>query len=762
MPTERRLTLEGFLRAFQAQDRNQPDHPFCFILGAGASKPSGVRTGAELARFFVEEMYHAENFGKEPMEQWATAEKLGIVGFDLTRAEEFYPQLYLRKFGEHPDRGYAFLEQEMGGREPSYGYSVLAWVLAQTPHKVVVTTNFDNLVADAISIHSSTFPRIVGHESLAGFVQAALRRPLVAKIHGDLGFAPRNTPEEIAELSDQWKTALKRVFERFTPIVIGYGGNDGSLMGTLEGLSPGVPESIYWCQRDESPVSPRVMKLLEQKKGDLVIIPGFDELMLKIQDHMRSHWKTPDLLEEMEKRQRDREKSYKDQRGRIATALTVQSKEAVVESQDQAASRKTETSEERDLADAAVRLLAPGEKEKPWWQWVMEAEREQDLERKESIFDQALKKMPREANLLGGYAAFLHNNRKDFDRTEQFYKHAIEANPSNAINLGNYALFLANNRKDFDRAEEFYKRAIEADPKNSNALGNYALLLKNNRKDFDRAEEFYKRAIEANPKKPKALGNYANLLKNNRKDFDRAEEFYKRAIEADPKNSNALGNYALFLADNRKDFDRAEEFYKRAIEANPKNPNALGNYANLLKNNRKDFDRAEEFYKRAIEADPKNSNALGNYASFLADNREDFHRVEEFYKRAIEADPSSAGHIGNYAGYLLGIGARTQGLDLLRQAESVVGENHTLLVELAFYRLAHDPKEEVQHLAQLKKLLESGARSVGWSFERNIKQAEKDGFPNVPLLRALAKVINDEAPLSTLDAVTGGRSKFNE
>ena len=63
-----------------------------------------------------------------------------------------------------------------------------------------------------------------------------------------------------------------------------------------------------------------------KEKGDLVIIPGFDELMLKIQDHMRSRWKMPDLLEEMEKRQRDREKSYKDQRGRIATALTVQSR----------------------------------------------------------------------------------------------------------------------------------------------------------------------------------------------------------------------------------------------------------------------------------------------------------------------------------------------------------------------------------------------------------------------------------------------------
>jgi hypothetical protein len=81
-----------------------------------------------------------------------------------------------------------------------------------------------------------------------------------------------------------------------------------------------------------------------------------------------------------------------------------------------------------------------------------------------------------------------------------------------------------------------------------------------------------------------------------------------------------------------------------------------------------------------------------------------------------------------------------------------VDDYPSLSVELAFYRLAHDPTERTQHLAQLKKLLHSGARSPGWAFERNIEQAEKSGFPDVALLRALAKVINGEDTLSSLDA----------
>ncbi|HEV2805546.1 MAG TPA: tetratricopeptide repeat protein [Chthoniobacterales bacterium] len=467
-------------------------------------------------------------------------------------------------------------------------------------------------------------------------------------------------------------------FRALYPIVIGFGGNDGSLMGTLEGLPMGVPESIYWCQRDGSPLSPRVTKLLEEKRGNLVIIPGFDELMLKIQDHMRSAWGMPDLLTEMEKRQRDREKSYHDQRERIATALTVQAKEAVTKTEDQPAARKVETSEERDLADAAVRLLAPTEK--AWWQWVMEAEREQDVDRKNAIFEKALEQLEQEPNLLGFYAKFLAEERKDFDRAEDFYKRALELDPNHANNLGNYAL-LGGKRKDFDRAEDFYKRAIQAAPEHANNLGNYALFLDDDRKDFDRAEEFY-----------------------------------KRALEVDPSHSNNLSNYAIFLSDRRKNSDRAEEFHNRSIEIDPDRPNILGGYAVFLANERNDVDRAQEFYTRALKAEPNRANTLGNYA-----------------------------------GLLLSLGNTTQGFELLGRAETLV-ENPALSVELAFYRLAHDPQKRTEHLASLKGLLRSGARSPGWAFDRNIERARKDGFPNVSLLVALAKVINDEAPLSSLDA----------
>jgi hypothetical protein len=169
--------------------------------------------------------------------------------------------------------------------EPSFGYAVLARILASERHKVVVTTNFDNLVADALSIYGETSPLVCGHESLAAYARSHPRRPLVAKIHRDLLLSPMNDPRGTDELSDTWRRALSRVFSSYTPIFIGYGGNDGSLMGFLERLPRGhVPGRLIWCCRPPDAPPERVVSLLRRLGGVLVSIDDFDALMMRLND----------------------------------------------------------------------------------------------------------------------------------------------------------------------------------------------------------------------------------------------------------------------------------------------------------------------------------------------------------------------------------------------------------------------------------------------------------------------------------------------
>lgn len=139
------------------------DRPFYWILGSGASVQSGIPSGGKLAQQWLAEMHEMENGGQLPIEQWATADTLGIAGFDYTRLANFYPWIYQRRFRDYKEQGYAFLEKVMDKAEPSFGYSVLAQIMATTSHSVAVTTNFDNLIADALAIHTRTFPLVCGH-----------------------------------------------------------------------------------------------------------------------------------------------------------------------------------------------------------------------------------------------------------------------------------------------------------------------------------------------------------------------------------------------------------------------------------------------------------------------------------------------------------------------------------------------------------------------------------------------------------------------
>jgi protein O-mannosyl-transferase len=584
MRSDRLITFKGFLNAFLKQHRERPDRPFCFVLGAGASRPSGIPAGVELARCWLEEMHVAEDFEGLPLEQWATADRLAIPDFDINRIGYFYPQLYSRRFKNRDQEGYAFLENQMDGKEPSFGYSVLAYLLSETRHKITITTNFDNLVADALSIHSNTFPIVVHHDSLAAYARVELRRPLIAKIHGGLGFQPKNSPEDVSNLPEGWKTSLHHILSRYTPIIIGYDGNDGSLMGFLEELPCGIPDTVYWCFRSKGSqpeehlkaVSDRVREFVSKKNGWLVPILGFDELMAILLPRLKEMEDVPDLFERLKERARKREHDYEEQQ-RLLYEHAVGRPPSVQQREDDG------PVEAKNIElGQAVAKLAGQRKEKPWWLWVQEADAQTDPDKKEAVYQMAIEAMPTNPSLLGNYAVFLYNTRKDANRAEEYYRRAIEDNPNEATNLGNYAVLLSEIRKDADRAEEYYKRAIVANPKHANNLGNYAVFLNDVRKDADRAEEYYKRAIEADPKHTNHLGNYARFLRTIRKDADRAEEYYKRAIEANPNNAMNLTSYAVFLNAIRKDADRAEEYYKRAIEANPNGGNSLGNYAQLL------------------------------------------------------------------------------------------------------------------------------------------------------------------------------------
>ena len=181
------MLLKKFMFHFVNDQRK--DKKFCFILGAGASKQSGIRTGSELAKLWVDELIQMES--ESAINNWIQKENIPLD--DLAHG---YSKIYDKRFEVDPRDGFSFLEKEMENIDPSCGYSVLANILSTTEHKIVITTNFDSLCEDALFIYTQKKPLVVGHEALANFIRPFGSRPVVIKIHRDLFLSPKSTNED--------------------------------------------------------------------------------------------------------------------------------------------------------------------------------------------------------------------------------------------------------------------------------------------------------------------------------------------------------------------------------------------------------------------------------------------------------------------------------------------------------------------------------------------------------------------------------------
>lgn len=560
-------TLEGFLDEIKKINHTMEDRSFAFILGAGASVSSGIPAGGFFAKKWMEELYQRQCLDKSiPLETWVK-DKIHPE-LDTKNPAAHYPKIFEKRFEGDWQSGYASLEDAMEEAQPGLGYSLLAQILDQTRHKVIVTTNFDNLVANALAIHANKQPLVVGHEGLSGFVRPNRKRPLIAKIHRDLYFAPKNDSNGVDTLEKGWHEALQRLFSHYTPIVIGYGGNDGSLMNFLNNENLQIPGRIFWCYRcEDKPTNPLILDTVARHNGVFVSIDGFDELMLQLSAVLVENFNYHLFVKSIEEIGKKRAERHEHSASQTLIALALKVKRNPTTKNTQAW---------RNILDVL-------HDDKYALSWYVQAFVEEDL-----------------------------------DTADQFYKKAMELAPDDADIANDYANFLMEQKKEYAQADEMYQKALVLDPTRSFIAGNYAIYLADYKKDYAHAEVMYQKALELDPQNPNITGNYATYLVNRKKDYAQAEVMYQKALKLDPQNANLTGNYAVYLVNNKKDYAQAEVMYKKALELDPKDATHTVNYANFLKNQKKDYIQAELTYQKALALDPENARITGNYANSIA------------------------------------------------------------------------------------------------------------------------------------------------
>lgn len=486
----RRISAGEFARRLK-RTSEQPDKRFAFFLGAGCSASSGIPASAELVKdIWLPRFRDLRAPHRKDLDEW-TREEFPL--YDLENPGALYGAVMDRLFLQAEERQRE-VEALCDMTFPGFGYATLASLITMERgcFNIVLTTNFDDLMADAIYLFTSARPLVIHHESLASFIRPTRTRPLIVKLHGDNRLAPRNTVQETASLKEDIEKQIRTILQYRGIIFVGYGGNDAGIQRMLETLPPdALPLGVFWISGEEPQCALRPW--LDSRGFSWVRCGDFDELMLTVKEAFDLSLPHGHRFEQLFKRILD---VYRDTfKGLV----------------------RQHNRQPGGTADLRDFWLATSKRNTPfpeWWSVIAAATpiEQTDSDQAERVYKRGIDELSHCAPLLNRYAVFLKNIRRDYQNAELYYKQSLELDSSDIDNLGNYALFLKNIRKDFAQAESYFKMALQTGQKSPKILNNYATLLLQVHKDARGAETYYRQALDVQPNYSYSLSNLAGLL----------------------------------------------------------------------------------------------------------------------------------------------------------------------------------------------------------------------------------------------------------
>ena len=252
---------------------------YSVLLGAGCSVTSEIDSGRDLVNKWIKEIYEIT----DSPELKSSKELLDYFIKNQTswfNSANPYASLFEKKYDLASQRR-RFVESMVNGKLPSIGYAYLIDLVNKGHLSTFFTTNFDDLLQEAVYQFSAKRPIMCAHDSSVQSISITSTRPKIIKLHGDYLFDDiKSTLRETESLEQNIKEKLIHFCKEFGLIVIGYSGNDRSIMDVIEFLTKQdnyLSNGLYWCLREGDEVNSTLEKLLWRDRVYPIFVDGFDE-----------------------------------------------------------------------------------------------------------------------------------------------------------------------------------------------------------------------------------------------------------------------------------------------------------------------------------------------------------------------------------------------------------------------------------------------------------------------------------------------------
>jgi hypothetical protein len=253
------------------------------LLGSGVSRTAPIPTGWDVALILARRLAVLKG-EPEPADaaEWFKGSFQRDLGYDaileLLGATPAIRQAMMRGFFEPTPE-----EREQQLKEPTKAHRAIADLVAGGFVRVIVTTNFDKLLEQAVS-DTGISPTVVSSvDGIAGAPPLPHVKCLILKVHGDyLDIRTRNSEAELASYEPELADYVQRIAEDFGLVACGWSADYDVALKQAITSARRRAYPVFWCSVGDP--KPAALKFIEHTNATLLRIPGADEFFVGLRD----------------------------------------------------------------------------------------------------------------------------------------------------------------------------------------------------------------------------------------------------------------------------------------------------------------------------------------------------------------------------------------------------------------------------------------------------------------------------------------------
>jgi hypothetical protein len=269
---------------------------FALLVGSGISRAADIPTGWEITVDLVRRVAQARGVADQP--DWA-------AWYQAEHGDEpNYSKLLAELAGSPAERRsilHAYIEptaadRETGKKMPTAGHYAIADLVRDGFVRVLITTNFDRLLENALRERGVEPTVIASADALLGAQPLTHSTCYLVKLHGDYMDARiLNTDDELSGYPPEYDRLLDRIFDEHGLVVAGWSGAWDHALRAAILRAPNRRYSTFWAARGKP--ADAAADLIAHRAARLIQISDADTFLTGLQSQVatlqRTHRQNP-------------------------------------------------------------------------------------------------------------------------------------------------------------------------------------------------------------------------------------------------------------------------------------------------------------------------------------------------------------------------------------------------------------------------------------------------------------------------------------